>query len=126
MDIEFIELEHRENVMKLMEICGLDLKEAYELYVDSGYNFEVPLPPCRQQSIRISILPQLPPPIPITRSTLPSSFQWFLTSASSDSCPYCKTNSLKMTTTSTHSTKISSKMGSPSIRNTQSASTRAS
>lgn len=41
MDIEFIEIEHRENVMKLMEICGLDMKEAYELYVDCGYNFEV-------------------------------------------------------------------------------------
>lgn len=29
MDIEFIELEHRENVLKLMEICGIDMKEAY-------------------------------------------------------------------------------------------------
>lgn len=27
--------------MKLMELCGIDMKEAYELYIDSGYNFEV-------------------------------------------------------------------------------------
>lgn len=49
MDIEFIEVEHRENVMKLMEICGLEMREAYELYSDCGYNFEVLLPPRRWQ-----------------------------------------------------------------------------
>lgn len=41
MDIEFIELEHRESVMKLMEICGIEMKEAYDLYTAAGYNFEV-------------------------------------------------------------------------------------
>lgn len=41
MDIEFIELEHRQNVLKLMEICGIEMKEAYDLYTASGYNFEV-------------------------------------------------------------------------------------
>lgn len=56
MDIEFIEIEHRENVMKLMEICGLDMKEAYELYTNCGYSFEVPLPPPRRQSIATSTL----------------------------------------------------------------------
>lgn len=56
MDIEFIEIEHRENVMKLMEICGLDMKEAYELYVDCGYNFEVWLSSSRLQSIATSTL----------------------------------------------------------------------
>lgn len=39
MDIDFIELEHRENVLKLMEICGLEMKEAYNLLADSQYNF---------------------------------------------------------------------------------------
>jgi len=24
-----------------MEICGMDMKEAYELYCDCGFNFEV-------------------------------------------------------------------------------------
>jgi hypothetical protein len=41
MDIEFIELEHWESVMKLMEICGIDMKEAYDLYTAAGFNFEV-------------------------------------------------------------------------------------
>jgi len=27
--------------MKLMEICGVDMKEAYDLYTAAGYNFEV-------------------------------------------------------------------------------------
>jgi hypothetical protein len=31
-----------------MEICGVDLNEAYELYVDSGYNFEVKFHQLRQ------------------------------------------------------------------------------
>lgn len=55
MEIDFIEIEHRENVLKLMEICGMDLKEAYELYVECGNNFEVhPISP-RQLSIATSI-----------------------------------------------------------------------
>lgn len=45
--------------MKLMEICGLDMKEAYELYIDSGYNFEVTPNPLRPQSIKDSIPSQL-------------------------------------------------------------------
>jgi hypothetical protein len=56
--------------MKLMEICGIDMKEAYELYVDSGYNFEVPHSPPRLQSISSSILPQSSPTL--THSTLHS------------------------------------------------------
>lgn len=35
--------------MKLMEICGLEMKEAYELYVDCNYNFEVLIRRLRQQ-----------------------------------------------------------------------------
>ncbi len=41
MDIEFIEMEHRENVIQLMEICGLDMNQAYQLYTNSGNNLEV-------------------------------------------------------------------------------------
>ena len=29
MDIDFIELEYRSAIMKLMEILGIDMKEAY-------------------------------------------------------------------------------------------------
>ena len=29
MDIDFIELEHRSAIMELMEILGIDMKEAY-------------------------------------------------------------------------------------------------
>ncbi len=39
-----------------MEICGLDMKEAYELYVNSGYNFEVNSILFRQQSTEILTL----------------------------------------------------------------------
>lgn len=55
MNIEFIELEHRENILKLMEICGIEMKEAYDLYVQAGYNFEVRSDLGRQQSAESSI-----------------------------------------------------------------------
>ena len=34
-----------------MEICGMDMKEAYELYTDCGYSFEVALMLFRRLSI---------------------------------------------------------------------------
>lgn len=62
-----------------MEICGLDMKEAYELYIDSGYNFEVLLSTSRLQSTNnlIQSLHQQ-----ATRSILPHSFPMHLTSTS--------------------------------------------
>jgi hypothetical protein len=51
MEIEFIEVEHRENVLKIMEICGVDMEEAYNLYTSTGYNFEVNTPLFRLPSI---------------------------------------------------------------------------
>lgn len=41
MDIEFIEEKHRDNIFKLMELCGIDMTEAYELYTNAGNSFEV-------------------------------------------------------------------------------------
>jgi hypothetical protein len=57
MEIEFVELEHRENVLKLMEICGVDMKEAYELYVEANYDFEVTPLSSRPQSTASSTRP---------------------------------------------------------------------
>lgn len=47
-------------MLKLMEICGVDLGEAYQLYANANYNFEAavnahfnpvpPSPPPAQQS----------------------------------------------------------------------------
>jgi hypothetical protein len=41
MDIEFIEEEHRDNIFKLMELCNVDMAEAYTLYTNAGNNLEV-------------------------------------------------------------------------------------
>lgn len=61
-----------------MEICGLDMKEAYELYVDAGFNFEVVQNLLRQLLIASST-PSNPPlhtpllPTLLSISTNPSS-----------------------------------------------------
>jgi hypothetical protein len=54
MDIEFVELEHREDITNLMEVCGMDLPSAYELYHQHQCNLQVPIPPCRQPSAKLS------------------------------------------------------------------------
>jgi hypothetical protein len=103
MDIEFIEAEHRENVMKLMEICGLDMKEAYELYIDCGYNFEVRILSLRPQSTEISIPHHKH--LKITRNMQNSIRLPCPISISLILYPYCKISTRKMTTTSTRSIK---------------------
>lgn len=124
MDIEFIEIEHRENVMKLMEICGLDMKEAYELYVDCGYNFEVRLLPLRRQSIATSILPL--PCLLLTRPTSSSMPQSSLIWPSSIPYPFCRISFRKTTTSNIQNTKSSSQKELPSTRSTPFASMKAS
>lgn len=122
MDIEFIEVEHRENVMKLMEICGLDMKEAYELYIDCGYNFEVRILSLRPQSTEISIPHHKH--LKIIRNTPNSIRLSCLILISLILYPYCKISTRKMTTTSTRSIKNLWQMGFLSIRSTQFASVK--
>jgi hypothetical protein len=58
-----------------MEVCGLEMKEAHDLYVQSGYNFEVKTHQYRQQSVdsliinhKTCINPMFHPRKPITIS----------------------------------------------------------
>ena len=32
MDLDFIEEKHRDDILKIMEVCGVDLMEAYQLF----------------------------------------------------------------------------------------------
>jgi hypothetical protein len=44
MDLGFIREEHRDDVQRLTEICGINMEQAYRLYVDSNYNLDVSVP----------------------------------------------------------------------------------
>ena len=39
MDLDFIEEQHRESILKLMEVCGVDMMEAYQLYENANHSF---------------------------------------------------------------------------------------
>ena len=54
MDLDFIEIEHRENVMKVMEICGIDMQAAYELYMNSNCSVDV-----REKIYRLQLISNL-------------------------------------------------------------------
>jgi hypothetical protein len=41
MDIDFVEEKYRDDIFKLMEVCGIEMAEAYELYTNAGNSFEV-------------------------------------------------------------------------------------
>lgn len=39
MDIDFIEEKYRDDVFKLMELTGMDMKEAFQLFQIADHNF---------------------------------------------------------------------------------------
>lgn len=99
------------------------MKEAYELYIDCGYNFEVRILPLRLQSTEISI-PHHKHPKTI-RNTQNSTRLSCPILISLTLYPYCKISTRKMTTTSTRSIKNLWQMGFLSIRSTRFASVKA-
>lgn len=44
MDLDFVEEKDRADILKLMEVCGIDLMEAYQLFENSNHSFEVAHP----------------------------------------------------------------------------------
>ena len=49
---EFVELEHRTDIASLLEVCGVDLQTAYDLYHRHHCNLQVPTSSCRPQSAK--------------------------------------------------------------------------
>lgn len=52
MNIDFILLEHREDINNLMDVCGISLEEAYHLYHHHACNLTVIPQLCSLQSVQ--------------------------------------------------------------------------
>ena len=103
MDIEFVEEKYRDDIFKLMEVCGIEMAEAYELYVNAGNSFEViPTHNNRMQCKCFSIqaLNKTQQPKPKTLATMS-------TGRKINTCP----NKLMTSTRCTRNTRFISKMG---------------
>ncbi len=102
MDIEFVEEKYRDDIFKLMEVCGIEMAEAYELYVNAGNSFEViPTHNNRMQCKCFSIqaLNKTQQPKPKTLATMS-------TGRKINTCP----NKLMTSTRCTRNTRFISKM----------------